>query len=95
MDIDKITNKSSRTRILSFDLSRVTRLEKYNPASISNINAKDIVIACNTFDEFAYFLTAERSGKGNVNLVFAPNQKIQSGIEKFAPKFITNNAFKN
>ncbi len=95
MDIDKITNKSSRKRILSFELSKVTRLEKYNSVAVSNISPKEIVFACNQNDENAYFMNAERNGKGNVNLVFSPNDKIKSAIEKFAPKFITNNAFKN
>ena len=31
IDIDKIINKSSRKRMLSFNLSSVIRLEKYNP----------------------------------------------------------------
>ena len=95
MDIDKIVNKSSRKRILSFELSKVTRLEKYNPAAISNINSKEIVFACSTTEEDVYYMSAERNAKGNVNLVFAPNAKTKTAIEKFAPKFITNNAFKN
>ncbi len=95
LDIDKITNKSSRKRILSLELSNVTRLEKFNPAAITNINSKDIVYACSKTEENAYFITADRVGKKNANLVFAPNTKLQSAIEKFAPKFLTHNVFKN
>ncbi len=95
LDIDKIINKSSRKRILSFELSQVTRLEKYNPAAITNINQKEIVVACNPQETDAYFITADRAGKKSVNLVFAPNKKLQSAIEKFAPKFLTNNIFKD
>lgn len=94
LDIDKIINKSSRKRILSLELSQVTRLEKYNPAAVTNINEKEIVFACNRQDEDAYFITAERTGKKSANLVFAPNVKLQSAIEKFAPKFLTHNVFK-
>ena len=95
LDIDKITNKSSRKRILSFELSQVTRLEKYNPAAITNINKKELVIACNPQKSDTYFITANRTGKNNVNLVFAPNKKLQSAIEKFAPRFLTNSVFKD
>lgn len=95
MDIDKIINKSSRKRITGFDLSRVIRLEKYNPSLIANMDRKQIVFACNEQDENAYLLTAERDGKPNAIIVFSPNNKIQTAIEKFAPKFITNSAFKN
>ncbi len=95
MDIDKITNKSTRKRISGFELSNVTRLEEFNPVAISNMNKKDVVIACNEKDENAYLLIAEREGKGNAVVVISPNEKIQSAIIKFAPKFITNSAFKN
>lgn len=95
LDIDKITNKSSRKRILSFELSQVTRLEKYNPAAISNINQKEIVVACNPQEADTYFISADRTGKKSVNLIFSPNKKLQSAIEKFAPRFLTNNIFKD
>ena len=93
MDIDKIVNKSSRKRILSFELPSVTRLEKYNPALLTNIDKKEVVIACNPEDKDVYFMVAEKA-KGNAYLVFAPDSRIISAIEKFAPKFVTNNVFK-
>lgn len=94
MDIDKIINKSSRKRILSFDITKVTRLEKYNPAFLNNIDKKDIVFACNPSDEEIYFMVAESSHGGkNAYLVFAPDKRIKSAIKKFAPKYITNNIF--
>ncbi len=94
MDVDKITNKSSRKRILSFDLSGVTRLEKYNPHILNSINLKDVVFACDQNDSNAYFMVAEKEGKKPNYLVFSPNDKIKSAIIKFAPKFISNSAFK-
>ncbi len=93
LDIDKITNKSTRKRIISVELGDVTRLEKYNPGL--TLNAKDVFFACDTDDQNAYFMSIERTGKPPINLVFAPNNKIKSAIVKFAPKFITNSAFKD
>ena len=93
MDIDKIINKSARTRILGFDLQKVTRLEKYNPAFLNNINKKDVVFACNPDGENVYFMVAEKSNGGSAYLVFAPDKKIQTGIKKFAPRFLTNSVF--
>ena len=92
-DIDKIINKSSRKRILSFDITKVTRLEKYNPAFISNIDNKQIVFACNTDDSEIYFMAAEDAKGKTVYLVFAPDKRIKSAIKKFAPRFITNSIF--
>ncbi len=93
VDIDKITNKSTRKRILSFDLKNTTRLEKYTPAALMGINSKEILIACNRNDN-AYFIAATKNGVSNINLVFAPNEKLQKEILKHAPRFLTSNVFK-
>lgn len=94
MDIDKITNKSSRKRMLSFELPNVTRLEKYNASALNNVNAKSVVFACNATDPNAYFMVAEKEGKGASYLVFSPDERIKEACIKFIPKFIVNSAFK-
>ena len=93
MDVDKIINKSSRKRMLSFELSGVTRLEKYNPSQLNNIDTKKLVFACDSDDPNAYFLVSEKEGKGASYLVFSPDDKIKSGCSKFIPKFIVNSVF--
>lgn len=92
-DVDKIVNRSSRKRMLSFELSTVSRLEKYNPNLIANIDKNKLVFACNETDE-AYLLVAEKEGKGSSYLVFAPDERLKGAIVKFVPKFISNSAFK-
>lgn len=92
LDIDKITNKSSRKRVLSLELGQVSRLEKYNPHMLNSLNSKDVVIACNPTDE-AYLTVAEGEGKAKY-LVFAPDERLRGAMEKFVPKFIANSAFK-
>lgn len=94
LDIDKIINKSSRKRILSLELSAVSRIEKYNPAMLSSINAKSLTFACNTNDPEAYLLVAEMEGKGAYYLIFVPDERIRTAIVKFVPKYIANSAFK-
>ncbi len=94
MDIDKIVNKSSRKRMLSFDLSGVSRLEKYAPHCLNNIDTKKVVFACDTADENAYFMVSEKEGAKTSYLVFSPNDKIKSAVVKYIPKFISNSAFK-
>ena len=93
LDIDKITNKSTRKRLLSVELPTASRLEKYNPALLTNIDLKKVVFACNK-DDASYLLVCEKEGKGAQYLVFAPNEKMQSAMVKSLPKFIANSAFK-
>lgn len=95
LDIDKITNKNSRKRILSLELSNVKRLEKATPEFVNRVDKKKTLIACNINSDVAYYLSAERSGKSEANLIFAPDKRLQSAIEKFAPKYLTNNLFKD
>jgi len=93
LDIDKIVNKSSRKRMLSFELSTVSRIEKYNPAVISSLNGKKVTVACNLSDE-AYLVVAEKEGSGATYLVFSPDERLRGAMVKFMPKFIANSAFK-
>ena len=94
MDIDKIISKSSRKRVVSFELQTVSRLEKFTPAQLNNINPKEIVAACNLNDPEAYLMVSSKEGKGNIVLVFAPDERVRGAIIKFVPKFIANSAFR-
>lgn len=94
MDIDKIINKSSRKRVLSFELATVSRLEKFNQGLISSVNSKEIVTACNLNDPEAYLMVSSTEGKGTSYLIFAPDERVRGAIVKFVPKFIANSAFK-
>lgn len=95
MDIDKIISKSSRKRVLTFELQTVSRIEKYKPALLNSVNSKEVTVACNTDDENAYLLVSSTEGKGTNYLVFAPDERVRGAIVKFVPKFIANSAFKD
>lgn len=87
MDIDKIIAKSSRKRILSFELTEVERIEKYNgklPADVS----KNCFFACNPKDENAYIVYYKQDGKPQKTFVFAPNEKTSAAMKNFLPRFI-------
>lgn len=94
LDVDKIINKNSRKRLLSLDLRTVTRLEKHNPSVTENINKKLLTTACNKDDENALFLIAEAEGKSASYLVFSPDERLRSAMQKYVPKFIGNSILK-
>ena len=95
MDIDKITNKSSRKRVLSLELQTVSRIERYKPALLNSADSKDVIIACNADDAGAYLMVASAEGKGAKYLVFAPDERLRGAIVKFVPVFVANSAFKD
>ncbi len=94
LDVDKIINKSSRKRYLSIDLAKVSRIEKYNPSLIVNVDKKDVTIACNPDAENAYLIVADKQKGGANYIVLTPDEKMQTAIAKFVPKFVSNSAFK-
>lgn len=94
MDIDKIINKSSRKRLVSITLSKVERVEKFNPALIQNIKSENLLFACDQNDPNAYLIVASREDSKINYIVFSPNEKLQNAIKKSLPKFVSNSAFK-
>ena len=90
MDIDKIIAKSSRKRVVSFDLSAVVRIEKYTdnlPVSIQ----KNCFFACNQNDENAYVLIYKTEGKPQQAFVFAPDERMINGMKNFLPRHVCEN----
>jgi len=94
LDIDKIINKSSRKRYLSLDLTSTSRIEKFNPGLINNVDKKSVTIACDVDDPNAYLIVVDKESGGASYLVMSPNEKIKGAIIKSVPKFISNSAFK-
>lgn len=92
-DIDKITNRFSRKRVKTFELSTVSRIEKYTPAVLNSVNSKNVFFTCDKTSPDAYVIVAQKEGDEANYIVFAPNQKIRNGVIKFLPKYIANKAF--
>ncbi len=90
MDIDKIIAKSSRKRVVSFDLTAVQRIEKYTGNLPSEIS-KNCFFVCNPKDENAYVLIYKSEGKPQQAFVFAPNEKMIAGMKNFLPRHICEN----
>ena len=93
-DVDKIIARSSRKRMMSFEISTVEAVEKFNPNSLPTREFRQKLFACNLDDPNAYYMIISEEGKGTSLLVFAPNERIQGAVKKFLPKYIANSAFK-
>ncbi len=94
MDVDKIINKSARKRLASITLSKVERVEKFNPALIQNVKKESLLFACDQNDPNAYLIVTSPDDSKVNYIVFSPNEKLQAAIKKSLPKFVANSAFK-
>lgn len=90
MDIDKIIAKSSRKRIISFDLAAVQRIEKYT-GSLPADAPKDCFWACNENDENSFVVYYKEEGKAQKIFVFAPNERTREAMKGFLPRHIGEN----
>ena len=87
MDIDKIIAKSSRKRMISFDVSSIQRVEKFTGILPNNIE-KDCFFACNKNDENAFVVYYKEEGKHQQSFVFAPNEKVREAIKSVLPRYV-------
>ena len=87
MDIDKIIAKSSRKRVISFELTAVERIEKYRKDLPADI-IKDCIFACNR-DDNAYVLVIAPEGKGKQAVVIAPDDRITGAMKTFLPRYVS------
>ena len=89
VDIDKIIAKSSRKRVVSFDLSAVQRIEKYNGMLPSDVT--ECTFVCNKDDEDAFILYYQKDAKPQKALVFAPNERTRNAMKGFLPHHLGEN----
>ncbi len=89
-DIDKISAKSSRKRIFSFDLTNVERVEKYRKDMPQDI-IKDAALTCNGDENDAIVLVIHPEGKAKKTVIIAPDQRMRQAMKKFMPKYVGDN----
>lgn len=88
LDIDKITGKSDRRRVLALKCADIEKIGKYKG---EQLHGKQFV-CCNPGDD-AYYIIAREKDEGIICLIFAPDEKMKEAIRKFVPRIIQKDAF--
>ncbi len=92
--IDKIINRRSRKRVVSMDAHDVETMGKYNPAEHSAKSYAARLFACESDDgKDAWYFAGNLPNKGNVLVVFSPNEKVLAAIKPFLSRQVSINAF--
>lgn len=92
IDIDKITAKRTRNRIVSFDCKNILRGGKYSVDAKPVTDAAETLIFCNANDSGAYYLLVNNNGKKRL-IVFAPNEKMRAAIKECVPRTLAKDLF--
>jgi hypothetical protein len=92
--IDKIINRSRRKRVVSIDAHDVESIGKYNPEEHSQKSYDSRIFASeNDSGKDAWYFAGHSAKKGNVLVVFNPNEKVLSAIKPFLSRQVSINAF--
>ena len=89
LDIDTIIARNKRKRLITIDITQISSFTKYDEKKYVGRNFTTKYFCCNTDDEL-YAIEYKHRNQGNVLLVFAPNKKIITAINKSAPRTVVN-----
>ncbi len=96
MDVDMITSKTSRKRLISFKCSDIEKIEPYEKGCAlyekGNYDKKNIY--CNATDSDVYCVVFKHKVAGKVCLVMQLPQKMRDNMLPFLNKLVAREAFK-
>ncbi len=96
VDVDVITGKTDRKRIITFNCKDIDRIEPYTPGCAmyekGNYDKKNVY--CNVGDSDIYCLSFKHRNIGKVCLVMQLPKKMQDGMLPFMDKLVAKEAFK-
>ncbi len=85
LDVDRITAKSSRNRVVSIKCSTAEKYGEYKgqpaPSSVAQTYR-----FCNEDSENQMYMIAPNRGEGTVMIIFAPEERMREAIEKYIPR---------
>lgn len=90
IDIDKITAKRSRKRLLAFNCKDIERFGKYDEKAHANTQYSKRLICCNQ-DLVNYYAVIRHKGSV-ILLVFEPNEQFLKHMLKFLPRSVIQDA---
>lgn len=85
-DIDRITNKKKRQRLLSINCRNIESYGRFNPQEHSGKAYNERIFAANPDSPNLFCIVCQQEKKGSTLLVFEPKETIQEAMLKFIPR---------
>ncbi len=85
-DVDKIIAKSSRKRMVSINCAKVERFGEYTSSVRPSTSIKKTYFFCDANTANAVYMIAPVKNEGNVMIVFAPDERVRTAVEKAIPR---------
>ncbi|MBR4224199.1 MAG: hypothetical protein IKR73_05265 [Oscillospiraceae bacterium] len=84
-DVDKISGRRSRKRLISTEISTFTDFGKLADAPAAPSGCTTVLASDNSGGE-DWYADLKHKSAGNVRIIFSPNEKIIEGVEMFLPR---------
>lgn len=85
LDVDKISGKRSRKRLVSAKISEFTAFGRYEDAPEAKGSVTTVLVSDGT-GKNDYFADFVHKSEGNVRIIFTPNEKLLEGIGMYLPR---------
>ncbi|MBQ2391237.1 MAG: hypothetical protein II306_05660 [Clostridia bacterium] len=95
-DIDRITGKKKRERLISTECSAFEEIGLYTPEVAARFKQRSFdarVTACNIGDEGLYYIIVRHPRLGNTLVIIQPDDRIKSALKKFVPRTVQAGVF--
>ncbi len=93
MDVDKITGKRRRKRLVSVKLREIeyfSRFDEKSAGMIKNVNTKNIVNASSALDGDNVYIAVFYNNSQKTYLLFEPTEKMIENFSKYIPRSLNH-----
>lgn len=92
--VDKIINRRKRKRVINTDAQYIDDIGKYDPNRLSNKQGYTKIFASEYDDgRNSWYFCAHDPKKGNILVVFDPEERVLKAIKPFLPRQVAFSAF--
>lgn len=92
VDIDKIINKSSRKRLVSFECSKIEAVYKHSLEYNKKSGVKTFICTDNLENAYIFAVTTKEFGK--THIIISPNEEFINHIKLFIPRSLVSDWWK-
>ena len=92
LDVDKIINRNSRSRLISVELGEVDGFEKYSPEKYAGREFDLKINASGSGSSELYCITVRHPSKGRVLVIFEPDDRVLGATKKALPFLLRKKA---
>ena len=91
-DVDKIINRSDRSRMITFECKDIDTIAKYDSSvNLDSFNTR--IFAANSDSENLYYFVIKANDSGKTIVIIEPNEKMLEGIKRCIPRNIYFDVF--